>query len=115
GNTLRCSVQDIESFRRTVSEKTTLNFLDRLSTRLRRVAARCGCRPTTMRDVQDPSTGTGSTGHEITSQDDDEDLQEEIGPSQLVGASSTQPSPRKRHPLPFRYTPGTDALGKGKG
>ena len=44
--------------------------------------------------------------------------QEEIGPSQLQDAPTTQPSqltPRRRRPRD-PYTPGTDALGaKGKG
>jgi hypothetical protein len=44
--------------------------------------------------------------------------QEEIGPSQLQDAPTTQPSqltPRRRRPCD-PYTPGTDALGaKGKG
>jgi hypothetical protein len=56
--------------------------------------------------------------------DDDDDTsadaagQEEIGPSQLQDAPTTQPSqltPRRRRPRD-PYTPGTDALGaKGKG
>jgi hypothetical protein len=56
--------------------------------------------------------------------DDDDDAgagavgQEEIGPSQLQDAPTTQPSqltPHRRRPCD-PYTPGTDALGaKGKG
>ena len=57
-------------------------------------------------DDDDDDTGAGATG------------QEEIGPSQLQDAPTTQPSqltPRRRRPRD-PYTPGTDALGaKGKG
>jgi hypothetical protein len=57
-------------------------------------------------DDDDDDTGAGATG------------QEEIGPSQLQDAPTTQSSqltPRRRHPRD-PYTPGTDALGaKGKG
>jgi len=54
-------------------------------------------------------------------EDDDEVVQrhEELGPSQLQDAPSTQltqPSGTRRHRSPDPYTPGTDALGhKGKG
>ena len=55
---------------------------------------------------KDDDTGAGAAG------------QEEIGPSQLQDAPTTQPSqltPRRRRPRD-PYTPGTDALGaKGKG
>lgn len=75
-------------------------------------------------DVQEPtqasSTMSGgqsssqSTHDTFVGEDDD---QEEIGPSQLQDAPLTQPSqtpgPRKRRPAK-RFTPGTDALGKGK-
>jgi hypothetical protein len=57
-------------------------------------------------DDDDDYTGAGAAG------------QEEIGPSQLQDAPTTQPSqltPRTRRPRD-PYTPGTDALGaKGKG
>jgi hypothetical protein len=57
-------------------------------------------------DDDDDDTGAGAAG------------QEEIGPSQLQDAPTTQPSqltPRRRRPRD-PYTPGTDALGaKGKG
>jgi hypothetical protein len=62
--------------------------------------------------------------HDDEDEDDDDDTgagaagQEEIGPSQLQDAPTTQPSqltPRRRRPRDS-YTPGTDALGaKGKG
>jgi hypothetical protein len=63
--------------------------------------------------------------HDDEDEDDDDDDtgasaagQEEIGPSQLQDAPTTQPSqltPRRRRPQD-PYTPGTDALGaKGKG
>jgi hypothetical protein len=62
--------------------------------------------------------------HDDEDEDDDDDTgagvagQEEIGPSQLQDAPTTQPSqltPRRRHARD-PYTPGTDALGaKGKG
>jgi hypothetical protein len=57
-------------------------------------------------DEHDDDTGAGAAG------------QEEIGPSQLQDAPTTQPSqltPRRRRPRD-PYTPGTNALGaKGKG
>jgi hypothetical protein len=57
-------------------------------------------------DDDDDDAGAGAAG------------QEEIGPSQLQDAPTTQPSqltPRRRRPRD-PYTPGTDALGaKGKG
>ena len=57
-------------------------------------------------EEDDDDTGAGAAG------------QEEIGPSQLQDAPTTQPSqltPRRRRPRD-PYTPGTDALGaKGKG
>jgi hypothetical protein len=57
-------------------------------------------------DEHDDDTGAGAAG------------QEEIGPSQLQDAPTTQPShlaPCRRRPRD-PYTPGTDALGaKGKG
>jgi hypothetical protein len=68
-----------------------------------------------MDDVHEPSTGTGSGGHDTPLQVADDILQDEIGPSQLHDAPSTQASPRRSNHPPNRYTPGTDALGKGKG
>ncbi|CAN6200537.1 unnamed protein product [Urochloa humidicola] len=122
GNTLKRSVQDIEHFRPRLRDGCTVqdmeSFLDRLYTRFRRAAARCGCRTMMQHNVHDPSTTTGSSSHALTFEDDDHEVQhmpEEIGPSQLVDAPSTQPSPRRRHAAPSRYTPGTDALGKVKG
>ena len=87
-------------------------------------------------DVHVPSTGRGGLGSssqaptwsiDIAYEDEDKDedneevdqRHEELGPSQLQNAPSTQPTQptgtRRRRPLnPF--TPGTDALGhKGKG
>ena len=81
-------------------------------------------------DVHVPSAGlgsssqvpTGSIGISYEDEDEDnneEDLRhEELGPSQLQDAPSTQPTQpsgtRRRCP-PDPYTPGTDALGyKGK-
>ncbi|CAN6279435.1 unnamed protein product [Urochloa humidicola] len=79
-------------------------------------------------DVQEPPTRFSdtmyagqSTSRSIRDTFDDtsgqDDEAEEIGPSQLTDAPSTQPTqpsthrPRRPHD---RYTPGTDALG-GKG
>jgi hypothetical protein len=89
--------------------------LQRLKKRLRLAAGRCGCRSVTMDDVHEPSTGTGSGGHDTPLQVADDIRQDEIGPSQLHDAPSTQASPRRLIHPPNRYTPGTDALGKGKG
>ena len=70
--------------------------------------------------------GLGSSSHApIGDEDKDEDnddidqRHEELGPSQLQDAPSTQPTQpsgtRRYHP-PDPYTPGTDALGhKGNG
>ena len=71
------------------------------------------------------SRSTRDTFEDVAHDDDDDDDagagaagQEEIGPSQLQDAPTTQPSqltPRRRRPRD-PYTPGTDALGaKGKG
>jgi hypothetical protein len=69
------------------------------------------------------SRSTRDTFQDVHHDDDDDDDagaagQEEIGPSQLQDAPTTQPSqltPRRRRPRD-PYTPGTDALGaKGKG
>uniref|UniRef100_K4AJ17 Aminotransferase-like plant mobile domain-containing protein n=1 Tax=Setaria italica TaxID=4555 RepID=K4AJ17_SETIT len=140
GRTLQSSVRDIEQFRPRVRDPETRSFLERLSNRLRRAAARCGCRTATTRDVHVPSlreggVGTSSQGpsgsKSIASEEDDDDdddddggddeqRAEEIGPSQLQEAPLTQPTQavggtRLRHPR-SPYTPGTDALGhKGKG
>ena len=74
-------------------------------------------------DVHVPSIGRRSSrtrmdtfqGHSV--EDEVEQRQEEIGPSQLVDAPSTQPSQpaARRRCSPSRYTPGTDTLRKGKG
>jgi hypothetical protein len=90
--------------------------MQRLSRRLRGAAARCGCRTNVAHDVHVPScthTTTPSTGIGAGFDYD----HDEVGPSQLQGAPSTQPlqpQDRRRHRSPQRYTPGTDALGKGK-
>ena len=71
-----------------------------------------------MHEVHDPSTGSGSGGHDTTLQHEDDQvdqMHDVIGPSQLVDAPTTQQSPRRPHVPRVRYTPGTDALGKGKG
>ena len=80
-------------------------------------------------DVYIPSVGRGglgsssqaTTGNEDEDDDDDDVDQrhEELGPSQLQDAPSTQPTQplgtRRRRP-PNPYTPGTSTLGhKGKG
>ena len=94
------------------------------------MASRCGCRTDTTQDVYVPSVGRGglgssrqaATGDGDEDGDDDDDVDqrnEELGPSQLHDAPSTQPTQppgtRRRHP-PDPYTPSTRALGhKGKG
>ena len=95
--------------------------------------------PRMQQDVQPPICAVGPSTAGLSSsrstrdtfedvahndEDDDDDTgagaagQEEIGPSQLQDAPTTQPSqltPRRRRPRD-PYTPGTDALGaKGKG
>ena len=69
------------------------------------------------------SSSQAAIGDEDEHEDDDEDdvdqRHEELGPSQLHDAPSTQPTQppgtRRRHPSD-PYTPGTSALGhKGKG
>jgi hypothetical protein len=66
---------------------------------------------------QSSSRSTRAT-FEDSGGDEEEDGAEEIGVSQLEDAPFTQPSQqaarRQRHPCD-PYTPGTDALGKGKG
>ncbi|CAN6336643.1 unnamed protein product [Urochloa humidicola] len=127
GNAIKQSV--IERFPRTGVDETTLNtFLGRLGRRLRRAAARCGCRTTVAMDVHKPparfsdtmcagqstSRSTRDTFEDTSGQDDEA---EEIGSSQLTDAPSTQPTqpgPRRQRRPRDRYTPGTDALG-GKG
>ena len=118
--------------------------LQRLARRLRRAATRCGCRSMTGTDVQGPSTQRYDTsaGHGYSSRqgaqsgahtsslstrstfsasgsDNAGDQAEEIGPSQMPDAPSTQtsqPRAHRRRRAPDQYTPGTDALGaKGKG
>jgi hypothetical protein len=90
--------------------------MQRLSRRLRGAAACCGCRTNVAHDVHVPlctHTATPSTGIGAGFDYD----HDEIGPSQLQGAPSTQPlqpRDRRRHRSPQRYTPGTDTLGKGK-
>ena len=84
-------------------------------------------------DVYVPSAGRGglcsssqaATGDGDGDKDDDNDednvdqRHEELGPSQLHDAPSTQPTQplgTRRHRPPDPYTPGTSALGhKGKG
>ena len=74
-----------------------------------------------------PSAGRGDlgsssqapTGDEDEDDDDVDQRHEELGPSQLQDAPSTQPTQpsgtKRRHPLD-PYTSGTSALGhKGKG
>ena len=96
-----------------------------MSHRLRRAAARCGCRTNTTQEVYVPSAGRGGLGSssQAPTKDEDEDdvdqRHEELGPSQLHDAPLTQPTQppgtRRRRP-PDPYTPGTSALGhKGKG
>uniref|UniRef100_K3YLZ9 Aminotransferase-like plant mobile domain-containing protein n=1 Tax=Setaria italica TaxID=4555 RepID=K3YLZ9_SETIT len=137
GRTLQTSVRDIEHIRPRVRDPEVRSVLERLSNRLRRAAARCGCRTATTRDVHVPALrvpgiGTSSQGpsgsksiasEEVDDDDDDDDDEqraEEIGPSQLQEAPLTQPTQvvggtRLRRPR-SPYTPGTDALGhKGKG
>jgi hypothetical protein len=90
--------------------------VQRLSRHLCGAAARCGCRTNVAHDVHVSSyshTATSSIGLGVGFDYD----QDEIGPSQLQGAPSTQPlqpEHRRRHRSPQCYTPGTDALGKGK-
>nr|XP_034588386.1 uncharacterized protein LOC117850641 [Setaria viridis] len=137
GRTLQTSVRDIEHIRPRVRDPEIRSVLERLSNRLRRAAARCGCRTATTRDVHVPAlrvTGVGTStqgpsgsksiaSEELDDDDDDDDDEqraEEIGPSQLQEAPLTQPTQvvggtRLRRPR-SPYTPGTDALGhKGKG
>jgi hypothetical protein len=115
----------------------------RLAGRLRRAATHCGCRTSVAMDVHGPPTrlsdtsaglstsmqrGSGSrrqsssrsTGATFEDSDgeDEEDRAEEIGVPQLEDAPFTQPSqqaPRRQCRPCDPYTPGTDALGKGKG
>ena len=78
-----------------------------------------------MQDVYVPSAGKGGLGFSSqapTGDEDNDDVDqrhEELGPSQLRDAPSTQPTPppgTRRRRLPDPYTPGTKALGhKGKG
>jgi hypothetical protein len=90
--------------------------MQRLSRRLRGAAACCGCRTNVAHDVHVPSyshIAAPSIGLGVGFDYD----QDEIGASQLQGAPSTQllqPEHRRLHRSPQRYTPGIDALGKGK-
>ena len=78
-----------------------------------------------MQDIYVPSAGRGGLGFSSqapTGDEDDDDVDqrhEELGPSQLHDAASTQPtqpSDTRRHRPPDPYTLGTSALGhKGKG
>ena len=129
---LSCRKFYITSFTRQFS-LTWTNYnvqLQRLARRLRRAAARCGCRTMGTMDVQQPSLHAGPSGGQGSSESTRDsvqdtaagtgkDMAEEIGTSQLQGAPSTQesqpPAQRARRPRDC-YTPGTDALGrKGKG
>uniref|UniRef100_K3YL96 Aminotransferase-like plant mobile domain-containing protein n=1 Tax=Setaria italica TaxID=4555 RepID=K3YL96_SETIT len=129
GHTLKSSIEDIERFHPRVRDDETYSFLERLSCRLRRAAARCGCRTATTRDVHVPSPGRGGIGSSsqaatqakgIAYEDEDNDERhEELGLSQLHDApltQPTQPTGTRRCRPPSLYTPGTDTLGhKGKG
>jgi len=104
--------------------------IQRVAKRLRRVASHLGCRTSVQRDVHGvthtfPDVGT-STPSVATSagqsssrntQDTFDYGPEEIGMSQLQDAPSTQQTQpraqRQRRPKKW-YTPGMDALGKGK-
>ena len=104
--------------------------IQRVAKRLRRVASRLGCRTSVQRDVHGvthtfPGVGTStpsiatSAGQSLSrnTQDTFDYGLEEIEMSQLQNAPSTQQTQpraqRQRRPKK-RYTPGTDALGKGK-
>ena len=65
------------------------------------------------------ATGDGDEDEEDNDDDDVDKRHDELGPSQLHDAASTQPTQplgtRRRRP-PNPYTPGTSSLGhKGKG
>ncbi|KAG2612635.1 uncharacterized protein LOC120703825 isoform X2 [Panicum virgatum] len=131
GNSLRRTIEDIEGFpRRNVNETTLNTFLERVAKRLRRVASRLGRKTSVQRDVHGvshtfpgvgtstPSVATSAGQSSSRNTHDTFDYgPEEIGMSQLQDASSTQQTQprvqRQRRPKK-RYTPGTDALGKGK-
>jgi hypothetical protein len=95
-----------------------------LSTRLRRAAARCGCRTAAPQDVHVPSLvvlGEGTSTHQVATPAGQgfgyDDTPDEIGPFHLPDAPPAQPSQpqeRRRHRSPDHYTLGTVALGKGK-
>ncbi|XP_072150856.1 serine/threonine-protein phosphatase 7 long form homolog [Setaria viridis] len=65
GRTLQSSVRDIEHFRPRVTNPETRSFLQRLSNRLRRAAARCGCRTAMTRDVHVPSLREGGVDYDF--------------------------------------------------
>ncbi|CAN6240298.1 unnamed protein product [Urochloa humidicola] len=164
GTSIRDSVIDIDRFLRSpLAEDSSAarDFLQKLQRRLKRVAARCGCRAQVLADVAaGPShqasgsaalassthgtarqhrascsaaaASSGGSAHAAASSssttptfsddlgDDDDGEQsqqqhDEIGVSQMPDAPpSSQPAQRRRR-LPLRHTPGTDALGRGKG
>ena len=110
--------------------------IQRIAKQLCRAASRLGCRTSVQRDVQGfthTSAGVGtstasvaalagqssSRGTQATFEEEEE--VEEIGPSQLQDAPSTQPMQpcgHRQHRLRDAYTLGTDALGTdalGKG
>jgi len=104
--------------------------IQRVAKRLRRVASRLGCRTSVQRDVHGVThtfPGVGTSTPSVTAsagqsssrntQDTFDYGPQEIGMSQLQDAPSTQQTQprvqRQRRPKK-RYTPGTDALGKGK-
>ncbi|CAO2043452.1 unnamed protein product [Urochloa humidicola] len=164
GTSIRDSVTDIDRFLGSpLAEDSSAakDFLKKLQRRLKRVAARCGCRVQVMTDMAvapshrpsgsaaDASSSHGTArrvsgsaavasssstptftfsedddyteeqSQQHGGQDDEGDKQqpghEEIGMSQMPDAPrSSQPAQRRRRP-PVRHTPGTDALGRGKG
>ena len=104
--------------------------IQRVAKRLRRVANRLGCRTSVQRDVHGvthtfPGVGTSTpsvtaSAGQSSSRNTHDTFDygpQEIGMSQLQDAPSTQQTQpraqRQRRPKK-RYTPGTDALGKGK-
>ena len=104
--------------------------IQRVAKRLRRVASRLGCRTSVQREVHGVThtfSGVGtstpsvaaSAGQSLSrsTRDTFDYGPEEIGMSQLDDAPSTQQTqPRAQRQLrpTSRYTPGMDALGKGK-
>ena len=104
--------------------------IQRVAKRLRRVASRLGCRTSVQRDVHGithtflgvvtstPSvTVSARQSSSRNTQDTFDYGPQEIGMSQLQDAPSTQhtqPRAQRQHRPKKQYTPGTDALGKGK-